>query len=415
MITDSELKKEKDYLKAVLYVLEKEIQKSNLKIDNYGSDIKDELKYAWDYDNQIDLDDWANYVHQVELKSITAINTTNTVRSYLRMLKSAYFARIDFKTEGETMPIYIGIATLADGTDFYIYDWRAPISSMFYDYEMGKAQYTTPDGNVIQGEIVLKRQYKIEGDKIVQIFDTDMQIIDDILKQMLQSKTSEKMRNIVNSIQKEQNKIIRKNNVDILIVQGPAGSGKTSVAMHKAAYLLYAERARINNSNILVLSPNDIFSNYISNVLPEIGEDNVCQTTFMDFIKGQLDFKIRGSLNDIYELIYTETDSSTAHSIVYNSSFLKFGATYINLIEDFIKLKKNEILGIQDIIVDDNIIIEKSYLEKLASELESNGISLYHQGKKLIEKILLHTSIKVGNKQGVLQKIKKQFEANSKK
>ena len=413
MISERELKKEKDYLKAVLYILEKEIQKNNSKIEELSDTIKKELKYTWDYDNQADLNEWANNMMKIERKSLSAISKTDKNRSYFKMLKSAYFARIDFETEGDIIPVYIGIATLSDGTDFYVYDWRAPISSMFYDYEMGEAKYTTPEGNEIKGKIILKRQYKIEGENIVQIFDTDMQIIDDILKQMLGSKSSDKMRNIVNTIQKEQNKIIRKRDVDLLVVQGPAGSGKTSVAMHKIAYLLYAEKNNINNSNILIISPNDIFSDYISNVLPEIGEDNVYQTTFMDFIRGHLDFKIKGSLNDLYEEVYKTNPKSKTKSVEYNSIMLKYGATYINLLENYISSKRNEILGISDIIIDGKVVIEKSYLEKLASELESNGVSLLTQGKRLIEKIVLHLTIKLGAKQNAtIQKIKKALEAN---
>lgn len=413
MISERELKKEKDYLKAVLYILEKEIQKNNSKIEELSDTIKKELKYTWDYDNQADLNEWANNMMKIERKSLSAISKTDKNRSYFKMLKSAYFARIDFETEDDIIPVYIGIATLSDGTDFYVYDWRAPISSMFYDYEMGEAKYTTPEGNEIKGKIILKRQYKIEGENIVQIFDTDMQIIDDILKQMLGSKSSDKMRNIVNTIQKEQNKIIRKRDVDLLVVQGPAGSGKTSVAMHKIAYLLYAEKNNINNSNILIISPNDIFSDYISNVLPEIGEDNVYQTTFMDFIRGHLDFKIKGSLNDLYEEVYKTNPKSKTKSVEYNSIMLKYGATYINLLENYISSKRNEILGISDIVIDGKVVIEKSYLEKLASELESNGVSLLTQGKRLIEKIVLHLTIKLGAKQNAtIQKIKKALEAN---
>lgn len=411
MINEKELKKEKDYLKAVLYVLDKEIQKSNLKIDEYSKDIKEDLKFTWAPENQADLDSWAMNMMNIEVQSIVAINSTNKIRKYLRMIQSAYFARIDFDTEGDTLPVYIGIATLDDGTDFYVYDWRSPIASMFYDFETGDASYETPEGNIIKGKITLKRQYKIVGEEIVEIFDTDMQIIDDILKQMLSGKASDKMKTIVNTIQKEQNRVIRKNDVDILVVQGPAGSGKTSVAMHKIAYLLYAERNKINNTNILILSPNDIFSNYISNVLPEIGEDNVYQTTFMDFIKNHIDFKIKGSMNDVYETFYSEKPQEKNHSLEYNSIMLKFGATYINLIENFIALKRNEILGISDIVHEGNVVIEKAYLEKLANELENSGISLYAQGKKLIEKIDIHLAIKLGQKNNSsIQKIKKTFD-----
>lgn len=413
MISEREIKKEKDYLKAVLYLLEKEIQKNNVKIDEYSSAVQDNLKYTWDYDNQSDIDEWASNMMNVEVKSLTAINSTDRNKSYSKMLKSAYFARIDFETEGDVIPVYLGIATLSDGTDFYVYDWRAPISSMFYDYEMGDAQYVTPSGEIIKGKITVKRQYKIEGEKIVQIFDTDMQVIDDILKQMLENKASDKMRNIVNTIQKEQNRVIRKKGVDILVVQGPAGSGKTSVAMHKIAYLLYAEKNKINNSNILIISPNEIFSNYISNVLPEIGEDNVYQTTFMDFIRSQLDFKIKGSMNDVYETVYTSKLNAKTRSLELANITLKFGAAYINLLEHYLKLKRNDILGIENIVVDGKVVIEKEYLERLALELESNGVSLYMQGKKLIEKIMLHLAIKIGNKQSsAIAKVRKMLEAN---
>ena len=414
MINDREIKKEKDYLKAVLYILNKEIDKANIKIDEYNDDVKKQIKYTWDPEAQIDEDEWAENVRLLELKSITAINTTNKVRSFMRMLKSAYFARIDFETEGEIMPIYIGIATLEDGRDFYVYDWRTPIAGMFYDFEMGDAFYKSPTGEIIKGKIVLKRQYKIEGENIVQIFDTNMQIIDDILKQMLQGKTSDKMRNIVSTIQKEQNKVIRKNNVDILVVQGPAGSGKTSVAMHKIAYLLYSEKDKINNSNILILSPNDIFSDYISNVLPEIGEENVYQTTFMDFIKSRLDFKIKGSLNNNYETYYSiDPQNYDKSNLDYNSIMLKCGATYINLIENFIAYKRDQLLGIDDIVVDNNVIIDKAYLSKLADELDASGISLIEQGRKLVDKIMLHLSIKLGGKNAsISQKIKKSLESN---
>jgi len=415
MINEKEIKKEKDYLKAVLYLLEKEIAKQGNKIDEYQTLIKEDIKYTWDYDNLSDEDEWADNMRNIELRSITKAGATEKYRTYNKMLKSAYFARIDFETEGEDIPVYLGIASLEDGTDFYVYDWRSPIAGMFYDFELGEAYYYAPSGEKIEGKITLKRQYKIVGSEIVQIFDTDMQVIDDILKAMLASKTSDKMRNIVSTIQREQNKVIRKNDCDILVVDGPAGSGKTSVAMHKIAYLLYAKRDSITKNNILIISPNEIFNNYISNVLPEIGEDNVYQTTFMDFVRGQIDFKIKGSFSEMYETYYSHDPKRKTRSLEYNSLMLKMGATYIHLIEDFIALKKNEILSISDVKVDGETVIDKARLEKFASELESSGISLYTQGKKLVEKILLHASVKLGPKSSNLAKLRKNLESNLEK
>jgi len=415
MIDEKELKKEQDYLRAVLYLLEKEIAKNKIHSDNQASEIQDEMRYVWDATNRVSDVEFEYGMRRIQIKSIVASDAANKYRNYTKMLKSAYFARIDFETEGETLPVYIGIATLENGGNFYIYDWRAPISSLFYDYEMGDACYTVPGGDKICGKITLKRQYKIEGDTIKQIFDTDMQVIDNILQTMLQGKATNKMKNIVNTIQKEQNKIIRKNDVDILIVQGPAGSGKTSALMHKVAYLLYAERNKINNSNVLIMSPNEIFSNYISNVLPEIGEDNVYETTYMDFVRAFLsDFKVKGNMNDIYETVFAE-DNKAKKSIEYNSIKLKLGAVYINLIENFIKLKRNELLGLTDIKVGDKVIISKEYLTKISDELETGGMSLIDQCKKLIEKINLHANIKLNKEAGLRASLKKTIESNLKK
>lgn len=412
MISDKELKQEKDYLKAVLYILEKKIENCKTKHIEINEDIKNDLRYTWDSDNTADENYWAINMMTLERKTIMSDDNIDKLRSYTRMIKSAYFARIDFETEGEQIPVYLGIASLEDGTDFYIYDWRSPIASMFYDYELGEASYETPDHNVIKGKITLKRQYKIQGSEIKEIFDTSLQIIDDILKQMLMNKTTDKMKNIVASIQKEQNKIIRKEDVDILAVDGPAGSGKTSVAMHKIAYLLYSKRGQISRNNVLIISPNDVFNNYISNVLPEVGEENVYETTFMDFIKGHVDYKVKGSLNDLYETVYSEDQSKKEKSLEYNSIMLKYGPTYIHLIEKFLALKRNEILGISDIVIDDKVVIDKAFLEKAASEMESSGISLYSQGKKLIEKVKLNLSVKLGSKHPGISKAVKALENN---
>lgn len=404
MIDNKELKKETDYLKTVLYILEKEIATNSKKVGDITEDLQNEMKYAWDPTNRLSDTEFIYAITDIHRQTYTKNNLTDKIKAYKRMIKSAYFARFDFDDGEDVTPIYMGIATLQNGDYFYVYDWRAPICGMFYDYEMGDASYTTPSGDKISGKIVLKRQYKIEGDKVKQVFDTDMQIIDQILQQMLEQNTSEKMKNIVNTIQKEQNKVIRKNDADILVVSGPAGSGKTSVAMHKIAYLLYTYKGRIDNSNVLILSPNDIFSNYISNVLPEIGEDNVYQTTFMDYIKTFLtEYKVFGTLNDIYEKVY----SATTNDIEYNSIKLKFGAVYIHLIEKYLESIRSELLGLKEVVVDGNVIIPLDYLTKLATEFENSGLSYADQYKKLVDKILLHTSIKTKKNQSANSKLKK--------
>lgn len=408
MINEKELKKEKDYLRNVLYLLEKGIEKASSKVSEITDDAQDEMKYAWDATNRLSDVEFAYAIADVHKKSLSKDIYSNNIRSFKRMIKSAYFARFDFDDGEDVLPIYMGIATLENDNFFYIYDWRASICSMFYDYELGDASYTTPAGQEIHGKIVLKRQYKIEGDEIKEIFDTDMQIIDDILKQMLQNNTDGKMKNIVNTIQKEQNKIIRKNDVDVLVVTGPAGSGKTSVAMHKIAYILYSGKNKIRNSNVLILSPNDIFSNYVSNVLPQIGENNVYQTTFGDYIKTFLkEYKVLGSLPDIYEKVYSGAHDDSQ----YYSIKLKFDTTFVHVIEKYLQDVRSEVLGIHDIIVDGKCIIDKEYLEKFAAECDNNGLSYLEQSRRLKDKIILHATIKTQNDKVIVSKLNKSLQS----
>lgn len=200
--------------------------------------------------------------------------------------KAPYFGRIDFHEEGlpDAEKLYIGIRSLfeQEGNVPLVYDWRAPVSSMFYDYGLGEASYEGP-GGIYRGQISLKRQYRIKDRKLVYMFDNELTIDDEVLRQALSQHADDKMRTIVNTIQREQNQAIRNDRDDLLLVEGPAGSGKTSVALHRVAYLLYKHRDSIRSQNIVIFSPNRIFSDYISHVLPELGEENVFQTTFQDF------------------------------------------------------------------------------------------------------------------------------------
>ena len=306
MITTEEVLKEKEYLKKVVEVLKDNIDNYESKVKSLSNNIQEQMSYAWDKTNRLSDTEFVYALANIQKRSVYAENANKKVTSYKKMLNNTYFARIDFDDGEEVLPIYIGIASLEHNDDFLVFDWRAPISSMFYNSEIGDASYTISTGDKITGKITLKRQYKISEGEIKEVFDTDMQIIDSVLKQMLSSNASHKMKNIVNTIQKEQNQIIRKNDVDVLVVQGPAGSGKTSVAMHKIAYLLYSERDKINNSNVMILSPNEIFNNYISDVLPDIGEDNVCQATYYEFAKAYInEFDISSKIEDAYEVIYS--------------------------------------------------------------------------------------------------------------
>lgn len=215
---------------------------------------------------------------------------------------SPYFGRIQFREDGddETLDLYIGLMSLTDdqADTHLVYDWRTPIASLFYDYAAGPVQYRTPAG-LITGEMPMKRQFVIRSGRLEAVFDTGIQIGDDMLQEMLTKSSDTKMRSIVSTIQQEQNAIIRDDSHDVLIVQGAAGSGKTSAAMQRIAYLLYKYRNSIRSEQVVLFSPNDLFNDYVSNILPELGEANMSQTTFHNYLEHRL--HTRWQLEDLYD------------------------------------------------------------------------------------------------------------------
>lgn len=209
-----------------------------------------------------------------------------------RLMNSPYFGRIDFKEAGDAPleQVYIGITSFLNdnGEQFLIYDWRAPISSLYYDYPPGPAAYVIPNGETISGTMEMKRQFIIRDGHIKFLFDTGLTIGDELLQQILGRTSDAQMKSIVSTIQKEQNQIIRNEHSRLLIVQGAAGSGKTSAALQRVAYLLYRYRNTLRVEQIVLFSPNPMFNSYVSTVLPELGEENMTQTTFQYYLEHRL-------------------------------------------------------------------------------------------------------------------------------
>ena len=412
MISKQEQRAESDYLKTVLYVLGKEIEKKETAKDQIENDIKVAMKYIWE-EGSTEADDFINIHESVRQLNRGVLQSDKTLKAYRRMLGSAYFARIDFDDGSEVLPIYLGIASLKDGSEFYVYDWRAPICSPFYDAEVGEACYTLPDGTVVNGRITLKRQYKVEGDKIVEIFDTDTQVVDNVLSKLLSTTGSTKMRNIVATIQKEQNKIIRKQDIDILAVQGPAGSGKTSVALHRIAYLLYADKENLNKTNMLILSPNEAFSDYISDVLPQMGEENVYQTTFYDYVQAYTrEFKIKSNMNEIYEELFVNEKTA-----FYKSIRFKFWPGYIRLLESYLEDVKYRLLGIdKDIEIDGELMANSEFLVRYVdNNLSNSTMRIYEQAKLVNEKIKSIAGVRLVKNAKGKSKLEKLLKTNLKK
>lgn len=249
----------------------------------------------------------SQYMNPVTDKIVDYEEEEHRILLLENMIKSPYFARIDFKfdDEEECEKIYIGRSSLRKNSyqEMYVYDWRSPIASIFYRFMKGEAFYDAPCGRVT-GELKLKRQYEIKNGVLKYFFDTDVQIVDEFLRQLLSQNTTAKMKAIVETIQQEQDAVIRDMENDLLMVQGVAGSGKTSIALHRAAYLMYQGlQTKLSANNIMIISPNTIFEQYISNVLPELGEDNVISVVFEDILKMLLKGRKIQSKNDFLEKI----------------------------------------------------------------------------------------------------------------
>lgn len=242
-------------------------------------------------------------------------------KTLLTQSNSPYFARIDFSPNNSQKKekMYIGISNVYNGDNVLVIDWRAPIASMYYDYSLGEASFKA-NNKVYKGELTLKRQYKIENRQILSYFDTDLTISDDILQEVLSKNSSTKMKQIVSSIQKEQNAIVRTEKFDNILVQGVAGSGKTSIALHRAAYLLYKHRNTLKSNDIIILSPNNIFSSYISEVLPQLGENNLAETTYDRICHVELHKPIQARESMLDE-VATTPKQEELDEISYKSSF----------------------------------------------------------------------------------------------
>ena len=371
-ICDADWIKEEERLDYVLVQIGKQLEDKMDYVRKIKKDSSDLRKSMWDEIGAFgDLESMAQYMQYtdtIKMEAITLEFYNTMVHKLKRMLISPYFGRIDFLEEGENhaKKFYIGISTLIDGQneEYLVYDWRAPVSSMFYDYETGRADYKCPEC-IVEGELLLKRQYRISNSKIHYMFDSNIKIDDEILQELLSKNADSKMKTIITSIQREQNKIIRDDAHNLLIVQGPAGSGKTSIALHRIAYLLYRYRDSLNSENIVIFSPNRIFSDYISDVLPELGEKNMYQTTFMEYAHKSLgDMAWLEDMNGQMEYLLIERNSPEYHSrvksIIYKTSF-----GFANILKCYITYLENEGITFDDVFYKDSLIISKEDISSL--------------------------------------------------
>ncbi|WP_240548232.1 RNA polymerase recycling motor HelD [Paenibacillus lignilyticus] len=292
----------------------------------------------------------------------------------LRKLKSSpYFGRIDFQEDGEGVDrVYLGIASLRDAADedYLIYDWRAPIASLYYDYPPGPAQVETPMGTV-HGELKLKRQFVIRDGEIRSLFDTGVTIGDELLQEVLGKQSDAAMKSIVGTIQREQNRIIRDERSRLLLVQGAAGSGKTSAALQRVAYLLYRFRGTLSADQIVLFSPNPMFNSYVSTVLPELGEENMQQTTFQEYLAIRMgkSFKLENPYAQLEYALTSELDSgyqARMAGIRYKAS-----TDFVALIERYLGLLGQEGLKFRDVTFRDELLVSADQIGEYFYALDS--------------------------------------------
>ncbi len=339
----------REFLPYVLENLKKRIEEIDASILEGEKDIEEMHEYYWENYTEMDQYGYEDFDNrQALLNRINANQESILLRRRLKkMLDSPFFGRVDFCYEGEEEEeiFYIGIGNFAARTGGVplVYDWRAPVCSLFYDYDKGTASYLAPQGEIF-GEIKAKWQYKIRRGKMLYQFESDIKIDDEILKEELGSNGTVQLKNIVRTIQKEQNAIIRNQQDKVLVIQGAAGSGKTSVALHRIAYLLYHDRKNLKSSNILILSPNSAFSDYISHILPELGEENIQEMSFDLFAYQQLKDTIE-DCEDRYEYLERRLWGIGGEDLYQEKQSREF----INKMEGYLLSLEDELMGFKDV------------------------------------------------------------------
>lgn len=368
-ISDQDWKEEQERVTEVTGKISSKITQLEADVGLVRGDVIDMRKEFWDevtvnFSNPDDLGETSTNLRQqaqvLSERERSHLQSSKALKKYKRLVYSPYFGRIDFREEGTTdvEAIYLGIGSFMDDDTetFLVYDWRAPISSLYYDGSPGITRYATPSGTVT-GEMSLKRQFVIHDRVIEVLFDTGVTIGDELLQQVLSHSADDRMKSIVATIQKEQNAVIRNDKTRMLIVQGAAGSGKTSAALQRVAYLLYKYREVLQADQMILFSPNPLFNSYVSTVLPELGEDNMQQTTFQAYLEYRLGREFE--LEDVFtqtELLLNASDTPTHRARLAGITY-KSSVPYLDVIRSYKDLLEREGMMFRPVVFQGRVIV----------------------------------------------------------
>ncbi|MFD2391053.1 HelD family protein [Enterococcus gallinarum] len=374
---------ENSYLANVTKKITAQIQELETTMDTNEQAYKEIKKYTVAYKNE--LDKYEVYNHQQNLSFIDKRNTfeTNRIAKLSYLQETPYFSRIDFQFDGEeeAEKFYIGRYGFVDNYgQQLVYDWRAPISSLYYDFPLGSAYYESM-GKKFTGSLQLKRQFDIKNGTIRFLVDSNDSLNDNFLINELSKHTSKEMKTIIHTIQKEQNEAIRDSKTKNLLIQGVAGSGKTSIALHRIAYLLYQKRAELAASEVLILSPNEVFSDYISTVLPELGEDDLFQldiTQLMQPLMGE-SLVIGDRQGEITEIL-SNPQSKKAQSYLHKRS-----ANFFWAMTEYLEMFPEK-LSREDIVIEPGICLTKQQIKAVFINLPT--AALWQQIKELAQRLV---------------------------
>lgn len=353
---------EKTYLQNIQTKISSAIKSIEFLTNTQYDEIIEQKRYLAESKADMDHVEKVSVRQSIEQMAMIGDHSVAKKLRLLKLINSPYFGRIDFRSNENTNnnPHYIGMHNFTDPEtgDNIIYDWRAPLSSMFYDFELGEAHYDAPGGRTA-GEISLKRQYRICNRKFEYMLESSLNIHDDILQKELSQASNEKMRNIVATIQRDQNAIIRNDQSTTLIIQGAAGSGKTSIALHRIAFLLYRFKDSINSKDILIISPNKVFGDYISNVLPELGEEKIQETSMEDLASELLDhqYKFQTFFEQVAHLLQKK-DKKFRERISFKSS-----GEFLKKLDEYIRDIKTNNFQPQDIITE-SYTVPQDFIER---------------------------------------------------